>query len=225
MAISQNSKITWEDIRGLFDRVNAERNRFKYTPDSPLNLQNQPAKAEIPNRLNDLIKTMNTNTFIKNGTSIANIGNFAVNVGELIIAQKLANMASLLGEIENIQPWGSTGVPQTCTRFNFCDRFAAGFSGFNARHTAGFTSFNARHSAGFTSFNAQHELGFTSFNARHTSGFSGGFNGNFGTFNGSVTGSCAMHCYSGFAFENSTGSGFSGVSRASGTLNSGTFGT
>ena len=102
MAISQNSKITWEDIRDLFDRVNAERNRFKYTPDSPLNLQNQPAKAEIPNRLNDLIKTMNTNTFIKNGTSIANIGNFAVNVGELIIAQKLANMASLLGEIENI---------------------------------------------------------------------------------------------------------------------------
>jgi hypothetical protein len=37
MSIAQNSKILWSDIRALFDRVNAERKRFGYSVDGPLN--------------------------------------------------------------------------------------------------------------------------------------------------------------------------------------------
>lgn len=35
MAISQGSKITYADIRNLFDRVNAERNRFDLSTVNP----------------------------------------------------------------------------------------------------------------------------------------------------------------------------------------------
>lgn len=60
MAITQNSKITWADMRGLFDRVNAERNRWGQTvvdPDTYIGTSagNAKATAETPNKLKSLI--------------------------------------------------------------------------------------------------------------------------------------------------------------------------
>ena len=234
MAISQNSTIAWSDIRALFDKANAELNRFGYTPDSPLNLQNQIADADIPNRLNSLIAKMKSNSFIVSGSTISSIANFTVSEDEIIKPAKLVAMDDLLDTIATIKPFGPTGSPLTCTGYNFCKNYAAGYASFNsrhgasytsfnARHGASYTSFNARHGASYTSFNARHGSSYTSFNARHTSGFSGGFNGNFGTFNGTVTGACAMQCTGAFAFEDSTGNPFANYAAARGTFNFLTF--
>lgn len=196
MAISNGSKLTWSDIRNLFDRVNSERNRFNYTVDGPRSLQNTKIESSIPNKLVELIEGMKTNSFIVNGTSINSVSSFSVTRDSTITFQPLASISSLLTEIERIQPWGSTGTPQVCTKFLFNDAFREGFEAFNSAHAEGY-------SGGFRA---------------PTSGNSG-FNGEFGTYNGSVTG-CSMECSSGFAFEDYTGNGFIAFTARQGTFES-----
>ena len=60
MAIAQNSKITWADMRGLFDRVNAERNRWGKSTVNPKDYIGSSAgaakaTAETSNKLKSLI--------------------------------------------------------------------------------------------------------------------------------------------------------------------------
>ena len=150
MAISQNSKITWTDIRALFDRVNAERNRFGYTPDEPLNLQNQKAEASIPNRLNTLISDMKSNSFIVNGTSINNVASFTVRSGDRISFTSVERMSELLSEIENIHPRETVGTAEFCNAFGFCNPYGSGNNGFSFLN--GFKDFNGNYGTGYSDF-------------------------------------------------------------------------
>lgn len=140
---------------------------------------------------------MNTNSFISGGTSIGSVTSFKVSRGELITPAKINAMGSLLGEIENIKPFGRTGTPQTCRDYRFCREYTLGYSG----------GFNSRYAAGCVG----------SFCNPYGNDFTGGFNGAHGTSNGSVTQAFSMYCTS-FAFQDATGNPFLAYSAATGTF-------
>lgn len=85
MAISKDSKITYSDIRNLFDKVNAERLRFEYAADtSGIPTQDSPANAATPNKLLSLLKEMKSHTFV--GQFAAAVDNFTtVSKGNTIL--------------------------------------------------------------------------------------------------------------------------------------------
>ena len=131
MAMSQGNSITWSDIRNLFDRVNAERNRWGKTTITPSTYIGKAAgektiNAETPNKLKTLIQEMASISFLSSIASTSNIS--TVEPGQLIKTNPLTGLSEIVSNIENTNIRLSTGTSNRFSSFGFCSTFGTGFS-------------------------------------------------------------------------------------------------
>ena len=180
MAIAQNSQVTWADMRALFDRVNAERNRFGMSVVNSGNIsaKGSTAYATVPNQLKNLIQEMTSNSFLATVASTSSIS--TATAGQTLITPSgLNSLSQILTNIENTKPTKTSGRDLTFTAYNFC-----------ARHLQGFESHNSRFGASGTQF------------ARFAFGTTGTYHTTFGTKNVEFI-TCGTDCITGFIFGES----------------------
>ena len=189
MALSQNSLVSWADIRNLYDKVNAERARL--LREAVANRAVSPTQgskvlASTPANLRTLASgAINGNTFARTDlastlTSINNLANPAV--GDLLRANGLSSLSGYLDTIRAYNPRLTTGTPYT----NFNATYYSAFGAFDNAFRAASGTFNAAFGAFDNAFRAASGTFNAAFGAFNNSfrAASGTFNGSFGTYQG-----------------------------------------
>ena len=234
MAFTQNSIVSWADIRNLYDKVNAERHRLllEAVADRYLSpVQNSIVENDTPIELKELAaEIISENTFARTdlASTLSSINSLGVPaVGSLLTADGASNLSGYLNTITAYNPRLRTGTLFTSFNATFHTAFTTGYTG---GFTAGSGTFN---SAFGTGCSARFFSSFGGCSARFFSSFGGCSSRFFSSHNATVCGgfteSGSCFCWRSFTYGGSnntrTNRSFHGTFRTSFSSFHGTFST
>lgn len=143
MALSSKNTVLWDDLKMLFLRVSAEKQRFGFADSNPdSNFLNNPviAMASTISDLSTKINEMTSNQYLQSVADTSGVSLPGKN--EIITPLALASLSSILDEIEE-----TTGIGAVCTTHNASHEL----TGSCTTHRTDNTTFHNSFDSGFYS--------------------------------------------------------------------------
>lgn len=99
MALTQNTKVLWEDISNIFTSLNTARQKHGFSTVSVSSLQNSKAEATLPTQLKTYIEQMKSDGYVGSNATVS----FTMpNVGDLLDESIFVNLQSTITKVQNV---------------------------------------------------------------------------------------------------------------------------
>lgn len=152
MSLTSGSTLLWSDIKSLFNRINAERNRFLL---ETIDDTNNPGvvKATTVNDLKQFVQEMTSVGYLQSIASTSSVP--STSTGTTLTPSSLNKLSAVLSNIESAKEVVATNgsfIPFEASNGTFFATGGAGFNGFNDNFGSGDNGFDSSGGVGFSGF-------------------------------------------------------------------------